>query len=180
MSVVEEIERLFATQGDGVYFGEDVTQLEHALQSAALAEAENAPDSLVVASLLHDIGHLLHDEGEDIADKGVDTRHEDAGNDWLVRFFGPEVTEPVRLHVAAKRYLCAVNPKYLERLSEASIKSLHLQGGPYSAEEVAEFESNPHYKAALRLRAYDDQAKIVGLDVPSVSHYRSRIEAVQK
>ena len=122
-----------------------MSQAEHALQAAELAEREGAPDALVVAALLHDVGHLLDGQDEDLADRGVDGRHEEAGCAWLAAHFGPEVIEPIRLHVAAKRYLCAVDPAYLDGLSPASRLSLSLQGGPMDAEERARFESNPFY-----------------------------------
>lgn len=176
-SVVDEIMDIFAKQGDDLYFGENVSQLEHALQAAHQAEQEGASNALVVAALLHDIGHLVHSFGEDVAEQGVDARHEEEGERWLACHFLPEVTEPIRLHVAAKRYLCAMEPGYQARLSEASVKSLFLQGGPFTPEEVAEFEGNPHFRQALRLRHWDDEAKIVGLVVPGLAHYRARIEA---
>jgi phosphonate degradation associated HDIG domain protein len=177
MEIVAEIFRVFERHGADAYFGEPVSQQEHALQAAHLAEQEHAADALVVAALLHDIGHLVHGAGEDIADQGVDARHEAAGEAWLSRWYGPEVTEPVRLHVAAKRYLCAVDPAYLPKLSSASIQSLALQGGPFNKEEIAEFEANPHYAAAVSLRRWDDEAKIVDLDVPGLEHYRARLAA---
>jgi gamma-butyrobetaine dioxygenase len=178
MSTVDQIIALFETEGDAAYFGEPVSQKEHALQAACMAEQEEAPDPLVVAALLHDIGHLLHGLPEQIADQGIDARHEEAGEAWLSRYFGPEVAEPVRLHVAAKRYLCAVQPDYLAQLSAASVQSLALQGGPFSAAEAREFEQNPHYQAAVRLRGWDDRAKIPGLAVPGLEHYRPRLETV--
>ena len=135
-------------------------------------------DTLVVAALLHDIGHLLHGLPEHIADKGIDGRHEAVGEAWLVPQAGPAVTEPLRLHVAAKRYLCAVDSDYMALLSPASIKSLRLQGGPYTDDEVEAFEKNPHYQDAVRLRRWDDQAKVAGLDVPDLAHYRSVLERV--
>src|ERR1041385_5658318 len=113
------------------------------LQSAFAAEREGAPPRLVAAALLHDYGHLIHDLPEDSAEHGVDTRHEDVGFDFLARHFPPEVVDPVRLHVAAKRSLCAVEPAYLEQLSGASRLSLELQGGPFSEAEVREFEALP-------------------------------------
>src|SRR5215472_2716462 len=112
MDVIEEICQIFAQRGGEAYFGEPVTQKEHALQSARQAEQEGATPPLVVAALLHDIGHLVHGLGEDIADRGVDARHEDLGAGWLARRFGPEIAEPAKLHVAAKRYLCAVDAQY--------------------------------------------------------------------
>lgn len=177
MPIVEEILDLFAKKGAAAYHGEDVSQEEHALQAAALAEREGSPDALVVAALLHDVGHLLDGQDEDLAERGLDGRHEEAGCAWLSRHFGPEVTEPIRLHVAAKRYLCAVDPSYLDGLSRASRLSLKVQGGPMDAVEVAEFERNAYYRDAVRLRHWDDTAKVAGLAVPGPSHYRSRLEA---
>jgi phosphonate degradation associated HDIG domain protein len=178
MTLADEIQALFEERGDTAYFGEPVSQAEHALQAAHLAEQEGAPDALVVAALLHDIGHLLHDMGENVADHGVDARHEEAGEAWLARHFGPEITAPIRLHVAAKRYLCAVDPAYRQQLSPASLQSLALQGGPMTEPEVRSFEARPHYRAAVRLRGWDDQAKVPGLPVPGLEHYRSRLEAM--
>ena len=175
MEIVDEIFRVFARRGADAYFGEPVSQQEHALQAAHLAEAANASDSLIIAALLHDIGHLVHGEAEDIAEQGVDARHEAAGEAWLHRWYGAAVTEPVRLHVAAKRYLCATDPSYLAKLSPASVQSLALQGGPFDVAEVREFETNPHYAAAVSLRRWDDEAKIPGLEVPGIEHYRARL-----
>jgi phosphonate degradation associated HDIG domain protein len=171
-----EIEALFAERGAALYFGEAITEEEHALQSAALAEDTGAGDALVVAALLHDVGHLLHDQGEDVAERGEDARHEEVGHAWLAGRFGPEVCEPARLHVAAKRFLCATDPSYVRGLSPASRHSLELQGGPMRPAEVAAFEATPHAAAAARLRRWDDGAKVVGLDVPGLDHYRVRIE----
>jgi len=178
MTVADEIFNLFAQRGDAAYFGEPVSQTEHALQAANLAELEGAPSSLVVAALLHDVGHLLHGWGEDAAERGVDARHEAAGEAWLARYFGPEVTEPVRLHVDAKRYLCRADPAYLEGLSPASLQSLKLQGGPFSAREAAGFESQLYFSEAVRLRRWDDLAKVPSRVVPSCEHYRSDIMSV--
>jgi gamma-butyrobetaine dioxygenase len=165
--------RIFEARGHNSYFGEAVSQTEHALQSAWLAAQSGAPDHLVMAALLHDIGHLLHGLPDDIAEKGIDDRHEVAGHEWLARHFGPEVAGPVRLHVNAKRYLCRVDADYLAALSPGSRRSLELQGGPYSEEEARSFESSPHFEHAVWLRRWDDQAKIVGLDVPPLSAYLS-------
>lgn len=178
MNIVDEVCVLFATKGHAAYVGEAVSQLEHALQSAYHAERDAADDALVVAALLHDIGHLLHKLPEDAADHGIDTRHEQIGQAWLARYCGPEVTEPIRLHVPAKRYLCATDPEYRARLSPASEQSLRLQGGPMTSDEVSQFEHHPHYRAAVRLRHYDDLAKVPKLPVPGLDHYRPRLARV--
>jgi phosphonate degradation associated HDIG domain protein len=175
MTVIDDIFRIFETNGDEAYFGEPVSQKEHALQAACQAEQEGASPELVVAALLHDVGHLLHGLGEDIAAHGVDARHEDAGEAWLARHFPPEVTEPVKLHVAAKRYLCRVHPEYLAQLSPASVQSLALQGGPFDEGEVREFERHRYFREAVRLRQWDDRAKSPGLRVPELEHYRAAL-----
>jgi phosphonate degradation associated HDIG domain protein len=177
---VNEILDLFRRRGESAYFGEAVSQAEHALQAADLATREGATDALIAAALLHDIGHLLHDEGEHVAERGVDARHEARGEAWLQSRFGPEVTEPVRLHVAAKRYLCAVDPAYVDALSPASVRSLELQGGPMRADEVTAFEQNPHFRAAVRLRRWDDAAKVPDLAVPGLDAYRERLAAAMR
>jgi phosphonate degradation associated HDIG domain protein len=177
MNVIDEIFARFGSRGDEAYYGESVSQLEHALQAAHLAEREGSPDSLVVAALLHDIGHLVHHLPEDIAERGVNGHHEDAGASWLAPHFSPEVIRPIEMHVAAKRYLCAIDPGYAEGLSPASKLSLKLQGGPMDPDEVARFASDPHHRSAVRLRAWDDAAKVVGLDVPPLEHYRARLKA---
>lgn len=166
---------VLADGGATAYFGEPVTQLDHALQTAALAERADAPDALVVAALLHDIGHLLAAMTSPPA-AGVSAPHEDVGDLWLANHFGPAVTEPVRLHVAAKRYLCAVEPDYRAWLSAASQESLLIQGGPMTADEVRAFSRAPWATEAAALRRWDDLAKALGVSVPGLSHYRSRIE----
>jgi phosphonate degradation associated HDIG domain protein len=179
-SIVEKICELFATKGHAAYVGEPVSQLEHALQAAHYAEQDGASDALVTAALVHDIGHLVHKLPEDAADRGIDTRHEMLGAAWLARYCGAEVTEPIRLHVPAKRYLCATDPHYLGQLSPASVQSLGLQGGPFSAAEIAQFQRNPHYQDAVALRRWDDRAKIPGLQVPPLDHYRPRLARTLK
>ncbi len=178
MNLTDSIMRLFHAQGAAAYHGEAVSQLEHGLQAAALAQAEGAPEPLVAAALLHDIGHLLEGQDEDLMEQGIDGAHELAGQAFLASGFGPEVLEPVRLHVAAKRYLCAVEPPYLEGLSPASRRSLELQGGPMSAEECAEFEANPHHHDAIRLRRWDDTAKTPNLPTPGLETYRTLLDAL--
>jgi phosphonate degradation associated HDIG domain protein len=170
--IVDEIRELFATKGHAAYVGEPVSQLEHALQTAHHAEQSGAPPALVTAALLHDIGHLIHKLPEDAADQGIDTRHEQLGQAWLARYFGPEVTEPIRLHVPAKRYLCATDAEYMAQLSPASQHSLMLQGGPLDAAGREQFEQNPHFREAVALRRWDDLAKIPGMEVADLDHYR--------
>lgn len=175
--VVERIDRLFAERGGGEYHGEPVTQLEHALQCATLAERAGQPAAVIVAALLHDTGHMLHGHGEDYLDRGINDTHEEVGARFLARAFDPEVTEPVRLHVPAKRYLCATRAGYFATLSPASVRSLELQGGPLSANEVREFEAHPHFRTAATVRAFDDAAKVVGLVTPPISHFRKYLES---
>jgi len=176
--VADAVTEFFARSGGELYFGESVTQREHALQCASLAERAGAPEALVIAALLHDVGHLLHGRPESLADSGVDGLHEVVGQRWLSRFFGPEVTEPVRLHVDAKRYLCATDPEYLNGLSPASRQSLALQGGPLQGEALSEFADRPFALDAVRLRRWDDRAKVPGLVVPDLDHYRTLLVTV--
>jgi phosphonate degradation associated HDIG domain protein len=176
--VVKEIVTLFAEHGDSNYGGEAVSQRAHALQAAYFARRAGADPALIVAALLHDIGHLLHDLPDDAPDQGVDDRHEALAARWLAGRFGPEVIEPVRLHVAAKRYLCAVEPGYHEALSASSKTSLQLQGGPMSPEEAERFRSLPHAESAVILRRCDDVAKVAGLAVPEIAEYVPLIEQV--
>ena len=177
MSVVDEIFRVFRDYGSGQYLGEPVSMTEHMLQSAYAAEQDGAPPRLVAAALLHDYGHFIHEFPEDAAEHGIDTRHEEVAHAFLSRHFGPEIAEPIRMHVAAKRYLCATDPSYLGELSPASLHSLELQGGPYSVAEVAEFEASPYAEDAVRLRRYDDRGKVAGLETPDLEHYRPVLEA---
>lgn len=158
-------------KGERQYGLSAVNQRAHALQAALLAEQAGCSSALVTAALLHDIGHMVHGLGEDPAEQGVDDRHEQVGHDFLRRYFGPEVTEPVRLHVAAKRYLCATEPAYLDRLSPDSIRSLALQGGPMPDTEAATFAALGRAAAALRLRRFDEAAKVQDLATPPVAHF---------
>jgi predicted HD phosphohydrolase len=161
------------TRGGGLYGLSLVTQLEHALQSAALARTQGLGDAMTIAALFHDVGHLRTAADVDLAARGIDDRHEVASARLLDAVFGPEVSEPVRLHVLAKRYLVTVEPAYGERLSDDSRLSLTLQGGPLSEAEVAAFAAEPFFADAVRLRRIDDNAKVTGLDVPPLETYRA-------
>ncbi len=174
MNTMDEIRAAFAKRGNEGY-GEGVSQLEHALQCAVFAERAGASEPLIVATLLHDIGHMLHDLPEDVADSGIDTQHESLGSAWLSQHFGPEVSEPVRLHVAAKRYLSASEPGYFDLLSDASKLSLKLQGGPMSAEEQVKFGAERFFREAVSLRRWDDEGKVVGMDTPGFDHFEPMI-----
>jgi phosphonate degradation associated HDIG domain protein len=177
MDPVERIRERLVRFGGAEYGGERVTQLEHALQCAALAEASGAGAALISAALLHDIGHLLHDVGPEAAERGLDDRHEVLGGDWLAHWFGEDVAGPVRLHVDAKRYLTATDPGYLAMLSPASVRSLALQGGPFSGDAAAGFIARPHAAAAVRLRRWDEAAKIPGRPTPDLAHFARYLEA---
>lgn len=175
--LIDGIFAVFREHGAEQYLGERVSLTEHMLQAAHAAEQDAAPPWLVAAALLHDYGHFSHEFAEDAAEHGIDTRHEEAAFVFLSEHFVPEVAEPIRMHVAAKRYLCAVEPTYLQELSPASVHSLKLQGGPYGPEEVAEFERSPHAGEAVRLRRYDDIGKVEGMETPGLEHYRPPLEA---
>jgi phosphonate degradation associated HDIG domain protein len=173
-----EIEGLLTLKAEGQYGLAAINQRQHALQAALLAERMGLPAAEIAAALLHDIGHMVHDLGQDPAAEGVDDLHEARGEDYLRRWFGPEVTEPVRLHVAAKRFLCATEADYFAKLSPDSVRSLSLQGGPMTAAEVAEFHANPACDAAVRLRRFDEQAKVKGLSTPPVAHFMRYVAQV--
>lgn len=152
-------------------YDEQVSQLDHALQCAALARAQHAPDTLVAAALLHDIGHLLTLRDGVTGPADGDLRHESVGARWLSRLFAPAVTGPIALHVRAKRYLCVVEPGYLARLSPASTASLSHQGGPLAPDEVVAFQHLPHHEAAVRLRRWDDAGKVIGRPVDPLGRH---------
>ena len=171
-AVADAIVDLYEREGSTRY-DEAVTQTEHGLQCAAHAMAADSDRALVVAALLHDIGHLLmreHERNEDFLD--VDRHHEDVGARFLDNWFGPSVTEPIRLHVPAKRYLVATDDAYHDGLSQASVRSLVVQGGPMSAAEVAEFEQQTGYEGAVDLRRWDDLGKTPGAPTPPMAFFR--------
>jgi phosphonate degradation associated HDIG domain protein len=178
VTVTDEILEIYSRRGTLAYFGESVSMAEHALQTAYFARAAAAPPPLIVAALLHDIGHLVVDVPDDLADWVEDARHEEVGCGWLAERFPSEVYEPVRLHVPAKRYLCATNERYFSKLSAASVATLRLQGGPMSAAEIARFEQERYCKEAVSIRCWDDQGKVAGLATPQLETYRPLLERV--
>jgi len=159
VQLLAELSDIYSVRAHGRYGLSQVTQRMHAIQCASLAQAQGFAPTLVVAALLHDIGHMVHDLGEHPAAEGIDDQHEAIGSRWLARYFPPSVSEPVRLHVAAKRYLCATDERYIEKLSSDSIESLALQGGPMSESEVAAFQTEQFWRHAIALRRLDDAAK---------------------
>ena len=173
---IEEIDRQFAFHGARQYSGEPVTQLEHALQTAWLAEQAGADDELVTACLLHDLGHMLNDQGETPSLRGVDDVHQYFALPFLRGMFSDRVLDAIKLHVDAKRYLCQVNAGYWSALSDDSKRSLRLQGGIYSAEDCTIFIAQPGAAEAVNLRQWDDQAKQPSLLTPPLAHFLRRAE----
>ena len=177
---LDDLERCYAQQGGGQYGGEAVSQLAHALQSAWFAEQDGAAEAVVIAALLHDVGHLVAGQQDDDLAQGIDDRHEAVGVSVLKPWFDESVLAPVALHVAAKRYLCTVQADYLAALSVASRQSLALQGGPMNPQEAARFATNPHAAAAIALRTYDDRAKVPNLATPTLAHYFARAQLLSR
>lgn len=172
-SNLETLINLLSTRGHAQYGCEAVSQLEHALQCATLAEFAGRSPELITACLLHDIGHLIHNLGEDVAERGVDDRHEYRALPYLEPLWSAAVTEPIRLHVEAKRYLCAADPTYWDTLSPASQISLKLQGGVFSAAAAETFICKPYAKDAVQLRLWDDCAKVPHQSTPDLDHFKS-------
>jgi phosphonate degradation associated HDIG domain protein len=176
MAVIDEIFALYRQHGSEAYFGERVSMTEHGLQAAHFAREAGAPPALIVAALLHDVGHLVEEVARDIADWKTDAAHERVGGEWLARRFPPEVSEPVRLHVPAKRYLLATDAGYMAMLSPASVITLNLQGGPMSAGETLRFEAEPFHRDAVLVRRCDDKGKLEGLRTPRLEDFAPMIE----
>ncbi len=177
---IPDIRALFDAKGARMYAGEPITQLEHALQSAALAEAAGADAALITAALLHDLGHLLNDQGETPTERGIDDVHQYFVLPFLRALFGDDVLLPIRLHVDAKRYLCATRPGYHASLSPDSKRSLALQGGVFSTAEAADFAAQPGAPRAVEVRLWDDAAKIAWLATPPLSHFVPIMEAARR
>jgi phosphonate degradation associated HDIG domain protein len=182
MLTLNDIESLLQTRGHAQYSGEPVTQLQHALQSATLAEGEGADDELVTAALLHDLGHLVHEPGDGLADepgdtptlRGIDDLHQFIAIPFLRGLFPERVLGAIQGHVDAKRYLCATRPGYLEALSADSKRSLQLQGGVFDAAQAQAFIARPGAQEAVRLRLWDDLAKSADAVTPPLAHFIAR------
>ncbi|HPE24348.1 (R)-1-hydroxy-2-trimethylaminoethylphosphonate oxygenase [Albidovulum sp.] len=177
-NIVAFIGDIFDRRGDDEYLGEPVTMAQHMLQGATIAAQNAMSEEIVVAALLHDIGHFTSEFGTFSMDDTEDRFHEEAGAELLEQFFPSVVTDCVRYHVAAKRYLCATKPEYFKRLSEASIHSLNLQGGPMGADEVAEFEKNPNLKEIVQVRYLDEAGKRPDMDTPDYWHFAPMVQRV--
>ncbi|MEA3087804.1 MAG: hypothetical protein QOC89_5501 [Paraburkholderia sp.] len=177
---LNDIRSLFEAYGSLAYSGEPVTQLEHALQSGALAEQEGAGDELVAAAFLHDLGHLLNLQGETPTGRGIDDLHQYFALPFLRPVLSDAVLEPIRLHVDAKRCLCAIDDTYFGQLSADSVRSLELQGGIFGKEEAEAFLQKPYAEDALRLRRWDDRAKEERRATPGLDHYMSVVERVMQ
>lgn len=177
-TIVAFLQDIFDRRGGEEYLGEPVTMAQHMLQGATLAQRQGLPETVIVAALLHDIGHFTSEFGTFSMQDTQDRYHEEAGAKVLERFFPALVTDCVRYHVAAKRYLCATRPEYFERLSEASVHSLNLQGGPMSAEEVASFEQLDNLEDIITVRYLDDAGKEAGMDTPSFADFAPLVQRV--
>ncbi|MEM9604075.1 MAG: HD domain-containing protein [Pseudomonadota bacterium] len=177
-TVVDFIADIFSRCGDAEYLGEPVTMAQHMLQGATLAEKQGLDETIVVSALLHDIGHFTSEFGSFSMADTEDRYHEEAGAHVLERFFPTLVTDCVRYHVAAKRYLCATRPAYLKQLSDASVHSLNLQGGPMDEDEVRRFESNPNLKEIVLVRLLDDAGKDPDMITPDFAHFAPMVQRV--
>ncbi|NDW54550.1 HD domain-containing protein [Aliiroseovarius sp. PrR006] len=175
-NIVEFIGGIFDRRGDEEYLGEDVTMAEHMLQGATIAEQNGQSEEIIVGALLHDIGHFTSEFGTYHPDDTEDRHHEDAGAEVLEQFFPSVITDCVRFHVAAKRYLCATKPSYFDRLSAASVHTLELQGGPMNTDEVAAFEANPNLKEIIAVRYLDEAGKRAGMETPDYWHFAPMVQ----
>lgn len=175
-TIVDFLGSIFDRRGGEAYLGEPVSMGAHMLQGATIAERNDQPEEIIVGALLHDIGHFTSEFGMFTMDDTVDRYHETAGAEVLERFFPSMITDCVRYHVAAKRYLCATRPAYFERLSAASVHSLELQGGPMTAEEVAVFEQNPNLDQIVAVRYLDDAGKHTDMQTPDFWHFAPMVQ----
>ena len=177
-TIVAFLADIFARRGGEEYLGEPVTLAEHMLQGATIAEKNRQSEEIIVAALLHDIGHFTSEFGTYSPDDTEDRFHEEAGAQVLEQFFPSIVTDCVRYHVAAKRYLCATRPEYFGRLSEASVHSLNLQGGPMSGDEISEFEKNPNLEKIIAVRYLDDAGKYADMETPNFAHFAPMVQRI--
>ncbi|WP_422376017.1 (R)-1-hydroxy-2-trimethylaminoethylphosphonate oxygenase [Roseibium sp.] len=177
-TIVAFLGDIFERCGDEEYLGEPVTMAQHMLQGATLAERNGLEEDIIVGALLHDIGHFTSEFGTFSMNDTEDRHHEEAGADVLSRFFPDVITDCVRYHVAAKRYLCATKPDYFKRLSDASIHSLNLQGGPMNDEEVREFEKNPNLKQIIQVRYLDEAGKQPDMETPDFWHFAPMVQRI--
>jgi len=171
MPSIQALFNVLQTQGQARYGSEAVTQEQHALQCATLAENAQASPRLITACLFHDLGHLVHALGESAIARGINNRHEECALPYLTKLFSEAVTEPIRLHVNAKRYLCTIDEDYWYGLSPVSKRSLELQGGIFSEAESRIFIAQPYAKDAVQLRIWDDLAKDPNLSTPELEHF---------
>ncbi len=178
MDIVEKIISNFKNN-KSLYIGENVTISEHMIQSAMMAEKSRSKDYLVCSCLLHDYGHFILDDPDELVRKNQDGKHEDIGYEYLKKFFKREIVEPIKHHVIAKRYLSR-NKKYYNRLSNASIVSLKLQGGPLNSKEAKSFEKEEFFKEAIKLRKFDEEAKKVGFKIKDIIQYKDLLKASLK
>ncbi len=179
-NIVNHIEDIFNRRGAESYLGEDVTMAQHMLQAAQCAEESGADESLIVAALLHDIGHYKNEIPETALAKGINNYHEEAGANFLEDYFPVSVIEPIRQHVSAKRYLCAVKSNYFQSLSVASVHTLNLQGGPMNENEIKEFEKNAYLDECIKLRYWDEDAKDPERAHHPFSYFRALVESLVK
>jgi len=177
-NIVAFLRNIFIRHGAISYLGEQVTTSEHMLQGALLAEEANAPDALIAGILLHDIGHYIHEFSHAAFVQGIDDYHDKVGAALLAPFFPTMVTACVDCHVAAKRYLCATESDYFDRLSPASVHTLRLQGGPMSESETAKFANNPELEFLLQVRIWDEEAKVPGKKTRSFAYYAPLLESL--
>ncbi len=175
-NIVAFLGDIFTRRGGEEYLGEPVTMAEHMLQGATIAEQNGMPEEIIVGALLHDVGHFTSEFGTYHPDDTEDRHHEDAGELVLAPFFPTVITDCVKYHVAAKRYLCATKTEYFNRLSPASVHTLELQGGPMSPDEVAEFEQNPNLKEIIQVRYLDEAGKRDDMYTPDFEHFAPMVQ----
>jgi len=177
-NIVEFLLDIFERRGADSYLGEAVTMSEHMLQCAECAAADGADSELIAAALLHDIGHYTNEFPDDALEQGIDNHHDSAGGSILAGFFSERISECVRLHVLAKRYLCAVEADYFAKLSPASVHTLNLQGGPMSKAEISEFTANSYHQDAIRVRRWDEAGKTKGVITRNIRDFEPLLQSL--